>query len=355
MRFALIVLIALPLFGQAPVPGGTGSGGGSGGLSSLPVSVDGGAPISATSLNFSSTSGMAVTETNVGGAVTVIPTIQSSIWGSRVIEQSGTDNSCVSASGSATAYTCNLTTTLTAYVDQMPMRWKPDMSCTGSVSTFMAVDSLPTPRRIFANNGTSDPTAAQCPFGSQLDLLYDASLNASAGAWRIMSAGAVPTILPVASGGTGTASTLTGLVRGSSSAMTAAELSGDVTTSGSNATVLATKYKTALCEPGLGDGLNAIAAATYLQSTCVMKFGATVTITGIWCFTDNSGTSTLAVTNGANTALLTGAVTCSAASILGAAGTQSATTTIADADGLKFTFVADGTSKQTNWVVAFTR
>jgi hypothetical protein len=40
--------------------------------------------------------------------------------------------------------------------------------------------------------------------------------------------------LPVAQGGTGTASTLTGLVRGGSP-MTAAELSGDVTTSGSNA------------------------------------------------------------------------------------------------------------------------
>lgn len=40
--------------------------------------------------------------------------------------------------------------------------------------------------------------------------------------------------LAVANGGTGTGSTLTGLVRGSSSAMTASELSGDVTTSGSN-------------------------------------------------------------------------------------------------------------------------
>ncbi len=40
---------------------------------------------------------------------------------------------------------------------------------------------------------------------------------------------------PVANGGTGTASTLTGLVRGSASAMTAAEISGDCTTSGSNA------------------------------------------------------------------------------------------------------------------------
>lgn len=45
-------------------------------------------------------------------------------------------------------------------------------------------------------------------------------------------------ILPIASGGTGTTSTLTGLVRGNSSAMTAAELSGDATTSGSNVVVV---------------------------------------------------------------------------------------------------------------------
>lgn len=41
--------------------------------------------------------------------------------------------------------------------------------------------------------------------------------------------------LPVNQGGTGTISTLTGLLRGNSSAMTAAEISGDCTTSGSNA------------------------------------------------------------------------------------------------------------------------
>lgn len=51
-------------------------------------------------------------------------------------------------------------------------------------------------------------------------------------------AGGAPTAsfatIPVNKGGTGTASTLTGLVRGSASAMTAAELSGDATTSTSN-------------------------------------------------------------------------------------------------------------------------
>lgn len=50
--------------------------------------------------------------------------------------------------------------------------------------------------------------------------------------------------LAVSQGGSGTSSTLTGLVRGGSPAMTAAELSGDVTTNGSNATTLAAKFKT---------------------------------------------------------------------------------------------------------------
>lgn len=50
--------------------------------------------------------------------------------------------------------------------------------------------------------------------------------------------------MPIAQGGTGTASTLSGLMRGSSSAMTAAELSGDATTSGSNAVTVAAKLRT---------------------------------------------------------------------------------------------------------------
>ena len=106
------------------------------------------------------------------------------------------------------------------------------------------------------------------------------------------------------------------------------------------------------CETGLGDGLNAMAAGTYLQTFCYNTSGITWTITGIRCFTDNSGSSTLNATNGSATALLTGAVTCSSSF---AAGTQSATVTIASGDYIKFTFVADGTSKQTTWVVAFTQ
>ena len=108
------------------------------------------------------------------------------------------------------------------------------------------------------------------------------------------------------------------------------------------------------CQPGLGDGLNAITAGTYLQSGCFNQFGVTYTITSIKCYTDNNGTSTLNVTNGAGTALLTGAITCTN-TIPGAAGTQGATTTIVNGDGAKFSFVADGTTKQATWSLTGTR
>lgn len=114
----------------------------------------------------------------------------------------------------------------------------------------------------------------------------------------------------------------------------------------------ATQYKKLSCQPAFGDGVNAITAATYPQTDCYNDTGATITITGIKCFTDNNGSSTLNVTNGAGTGLLTGAVTCTTAF---AAGTQSGTVTIANGDFLKFSFVADGTSKQTTWVVSETR
>ena len=101
------------------------------------------------------------------------------------------------------------------------------------------------------------------------------------------------------------------------------------------------------CQTGLGDGLNAISSGTYLQSYCYNDTGSTLTISGIRGYTD-AGTVTLNATNGAGTALLTGAITCSTSF---AAGTQGATTTLASGDFIKFTFVADGTAKQTTWVV----
>ncbi len=102
------------------------------------------------------------------------------------------------------------------------------------------------------------------------------------------------------------------------------------------------------CQTGIGDGLNAIPAGTYLQSFCFNDSGMTLTITGIRCQTDNSGTSTLTVTDNLNAALLTGPITCTPSY---AAGTQSATVAILNHGYAKFTFISDGTSKQTTWTV----
>jgi lysophospholipase L1-like esterase len=104
------------------------------------------------------------------------------------------------------------------------------------------------------------------------------------------------------------------------------------------------------CQPGIGDGLNAIPAGTYLTTTCKNETGQTWTITAIRCLAD-AGSSTCTVTNGAGTSLLTGAITGTSTY---ANGTQSATTIIASGDYLKVAFVADGTTKQLGIDVAGT-
>lgn len=91
-------------------------------------------------------------------------------------------------------------------------------------------------------------------------------------------------ILPTGNGGTGTASTLTGLVRGGS-AMTAAELSGDCTTSGSNA-VTCTK-------------INATTVPTNSASDQVLD--TTASATGAWKTLGDTSAGGLAETYNATT------------------------------------------------------
>ena len=95
--------------------------------------------------------------------------------------------------------------------------------------------------------------------------------NASA---TILTSNAAVTI---AQGGTGTGSTLTGLVRGSASAMTAAELSGAVATSGSNVTALATKYLTWMKDVTID------VPTTADTNKVQWYFGQAVTITRVAC------------------------------------------------------------------------
>jgi hypothetical protein len=115
---------------------------------------------------------------------------------------------------------------------------------------------------------------------------------------------------------------------GSTQTVTSAELSGDATTSGSNAVTLASKYKTHICEIVVGDPGSASPALANDNDTpvvCGNITGADVTITAVACYADaGSPTVTPVLTGGG--AIVTGAITCGTASW--AAGTISGTPTI---------------------------
>jgi hypothetical protein len=87
-------------------------------------------------------------------------------------------------------------------------------------------------------------TPAQVKTTLSLNSVENTALSIWAGTANITTLGTIATgtwsatTIAVNKGGTGTTSTLVGLVRGSASAMTAAELSGDVSTSGSNAVTI---------------------------------------------------------------------------------------------------------------------
>lgn len=126
------------------------------------------------------------------------------------------------------------------------------------------------------------------------------------------------------------------------SVTTNANLTGAVTSAG-NATTLPRS-----CQAGMGDGLASIPAGTYRPLLCYNGFSTTMNIASIKCFSDNNGSTTADIQNGAGASILTAPITCGASF---GTGTQSGTTTVAPADWLKLVVIADGTSKNVHIVV----
>ncbi len=113
------------------------------------------------------------------------------------------------------------------------------ITTTGTIACATCVTSAAalTASRIVLGAG-SQATSVLGSLGTTTTVLHGNAAGAPSFA-AVALAADVSGTLPVANGGTGTASTLVGLMRGNASAMTAAELSGDVTTSASNVTTIA--------------------------------------------------------------------------------------------------------------------
>jgi hypothetical protein len=227
---------------------------------------------------------------------------------------------CVAASGSGTAYTCTTAPTFTpASGDHI--QFKADVANTGAAT--LAVNGA-SAASIKKWGASSTLVANDLLAGHWISATYDGTYWQLEGQLGNANAtqvnGATP---PVSAGYVGTNS------------------SGQLISA--SAYTLPVQYKTWSCQPGIGDGTNAITAGTYYQYTCHNDSGQPWTITGISCLTDNSGSSTLNATDGSGNALLTGAITCSTS---WATGTLGSTTTIAAGGYFKLALTADGTSKQ---------
>jgi hypothetical protein len=191
-------------------------------------------------------------------------------------------------------------------------------------NSFQSTDTVNNSEVTFITGSSGDstcptPTAGKVYLCNQSNAL-NLSNNGGAYAPVASSSGTVS--------GSGTTGSLTKWT--SSSAVGNADLTGDVTTSGTVATTLATKYKTHICEIVVGDPGAASAVLADDNDTprvCGNITGADVTITAVACYAD-AGTPTVTpiLTGGTSTSIVSGAITCGTGSW--AAGTISGTPTI---------------------------
>lgn len=149
------------------------------------------------------------------GAIASNSTNHTFVWGSNGTTEVG----AVAATGTGTATTC--TNQFITVISSLVIP-----TCTTATLASAQFANQGTTTSVLHGNGAGNPA-------------FGAIVNADITNATIDLTTKVTGVLPIVNGGTGTASTLTGLVRGSGSAMTAAELSGDATTSGSNAVTVA--------------------------------------------------------------------------------------------------------------------
>jgi hypothetical protein len=104
------------------------------------------------------------------------------------------------------------------------------------------------------------------------------------------------------------------------------------------------------CQTGVGLGGDPPLVGTFTKGYCFNDGGTPRVILSIRCYVDNAASgSTLDVTDGqTGVSYLSAPVICSPS---WASGTLAQSVTLPDGDWLNFTFIADGATVQTTWVV----
>ncbi len=111
----------------------------------------------AISTNYLAGTGITVDLTQVGGESRVQHNADTTVLETRIRAQSGEALRCNSSSASATAYTCNLTPTLTSYESGLVLNWWPDIAATGGATTLKIGTLAAIPVKLA--DGVTNPTA----------------------------------------------------------------------------------------------------------------------------------------------------------------------------------------------------
>jgi len=151
------------------------SGGSSGGSGGSGVTVeDAGAVLGvASTLNFTVGVGALYAISEVGATATVESSADTSVVSTLARNQSGGPLFCASASGSATAYSCAMSPTLTQYTTGMALHWQPDVNGAGGPTT-INVDFLGAQSLKLAD-GATNPGPGDVVAGRLYVIWYDGS------------------------------------------------------------------------------------------------------------------------------------------------------------------------------------
>lgn len=163
-----------PLTGQSLVWNGTSWGPSGTAAGNVGIAVDGTALATRSFINYIAGPGILNTFTDTGTQVNLQQSMDTALLLTRAENQKGATLSCISASASATAYTCTMAPPPQQYTKGMMIAWQADINGTGG-STTLKLNTLAA-KNIKLADGTTDPRPNDIKAGQVYPLWYDGTL-----------------------------------------------------------------------------------------------------------------------------------------------------------------------------------